>query len=154
MNGSTHNKRDAWEIFSDGKREGSFESRTCHATFSIILRPTEFSSMPSHPEFKQTLWGIQWTIPHNKQHNPFYNSSLSKLWIPEGVLEFLKQFLGEFDEEWERYCDSTETHLVEHVRGNLPNSKIFFLSFFLTSVLPNSDKNSLREYRTPNISII
>lgn len=74
---------------------------------------------------EQTLWGVQWTIPHENQHNPFYNSSLSKIWIPESISEFLKQFWEEFDEEWERYCDSTETHLVEHVRGDLPNSDLF-----------------------------
>lgn len=96
--------------------------------------------MSSHPELKQTLWGIQWTIPHKKQHHPFYNSSLSKIWIPTSVSEFLGQFLGEFDEEWERYCDATETHLVKQVRDNLPNSDSFF--FFshiisLTSVLPS-----------------
>ncbi|PLB35679.1 uncharacterized protein BDW47DRAFT_60221 [Aspergillus candidus] len=109
-----HNERDAWENFSDKRRDGSIESRTCHTTFSILLQSTENSSMCNLQGLEQTLWGVQWTIPHENQHNPFYNSSLSKIWIPESISEFLKQFWEEFDEEWERYCDSTETHLVEH----------------------------------------
>ncbi|KAL3455729.1 hypothetical protein BJX64DRAFT_271823 [Aspergillus heterothallicus] len=63
--------------------------------------------------FNIPSWGVRWI--ENKSGKPLlYESTLRKVWIPENLQDFLTEFLQEFADKWEGYCDETENHLNKH----------------------------------------
>lgn len=64
----------------------------------------------------KTPWGIRWIVNRWRADHAalVYESKLDKVWIPQGIKEFLEQFLSEFDAKWQHYCHITEVHLNGH----------------------------------------
>ncbi|KAJ0416755.1 hypothetical protein BJY00DRAFT_291069 [Aspergillus carlsbadensis] len=62
-------------------------------------------------------WGIRWMMKPGAEQPVMYESTLRKVWIPDDITDFLTQFLHEFDEKWQAYCDTTNGHLDKHRRN-------------------------------------
>ncbi|KAL2856071.1 ankyrin repeat-containing domain protein [Aspergillus pseudodeflectus] len=72
---------------------------------------------------EQPTWGIRWMMKPGADQAVVYESTLRKVWIPDDITDFFTQFLLEFDEKWQAYCDTTNGHLDKHRRNAILNEE-------------------------------
>jgi hypothetical protein len=78
-----------------------------------------FPEFPVRDGANEEPFGIEWIKEFEGNEKPgrvLYNSTLSRVWLPQNGIDFLGEFLKELSSHWQRVCAGVDDSMILHVR--------------------------------------